>query len=90
MVPFGEYKPGTFWGDIGDTIVESYAGTHDYIGGQVPGFYDSEGNTSRGRNPLTETAANTWTVVAIPLATPFAMSEMVSPELLDFIFNASK
>ena len=90
LVPFGEYKPGTFWGDIGDTIVESYAGTHDYIGGQVPGFYDSEGNTSRGRSPLTETAANTWTVVAIPLATPFAMSEMVSPELLDFIFNASK
>lgn len=90
LVPFGEYKPNTFWGDIGDTIVESYAGTHDYIGGQVPGFYDEEGNTSRGRGTFTETAAGTWTVVAIPLATPFAMSEMVSPELLDFIFNASQ
>lgn len=90
LVPFGEYKPGTFWGDIGDTIVESYAGTHDYIGGQLPGFYDSEGNTSRNRGPFTEAAANTWTVVAIPLATPFAMSEMVSPELLDFIFTTSK
>ncbi|MRS92117.1 filamentous hemagglutinin N-terminal domain-containing protein [Enterobacteriaceae bacterium RIT714] len=90
LEPFGEYKAGTFWGDIGDTIVESYAGTHDYIGGQLPGFYDSEGNTSRGRNTLTEKAANTWTIVAIPLATPFAMTEMVSPELLDFIFNASK
>ncbi len=90
LVPFGEYTPGSFWDDIGDKIVESYAGTHDYIGGQLPGFYDSEGNTSRGRGPLTEAAAGTWTIVAIPLATPFAMTEMVSPELLDFIFNASQ
>ncbi|HBH14159.1 MAG TPA: hypothetical protein DDY11_01890, partial [Leclercia adecarboxylata] len=40
LVPFGEYTPGSFWDDIGDKIVESYAGTHDYIGGQLPGFYD--------------------------------------------------
>lgn len=90
MAPFGEYNPGTFWGDIGDTIVESYAGTHDFIGGQLPGFYDEQGNTSRGRSDLTNIAANTWTVVAIPLATPFAMSELASPELLDFIFAASQ
>jgi len=89
LVPFGEYKPGSFLGDIGDTIVESFAGTHDLIGGQLPGFYDNEGNTSRDRSPFTKGAAETWTVVAIPLAAPFAMSEVVSPELLDFIFNAS-
>jgi filamentous hemagglutinin len=72
-----------------DSLVESYAGTHDYLGGQVPGFYDSLGNTGRDRQPLTNVAANTWTVLAIPVATPFAMSELVSPELLDFIFTTA-
>lgn len=80
------YKPGGFW----DTVVEGFAGTHDFIGGQLPGFYDSEGNASRGRGPLTDIAAETWTVVAIPLATPFAVSELVSPELLEFIFATGK
>lgn len=82
------YKPGNLFGDMLDQLVESYAGTHDYIGGQVPGFYDSLGNTSRDRQPGTKIAAETWTIAAIPLATPFAMSELVSPELLDFIFAA--
>ena len=89
LSPFGTYKPGTFWGDIGDNIVESYAGTHDFIGGQLPGFYDEMGNTSRDRGTVTKIAAETWTVAAIPLATPFAMSELVSPELLNFIFSTS-
>jgi filamentous hemagglutinin len=35
-------------------------------------------------------AANTRTIAAIPVATPFAMSEMVSPELLQFIFSTSQ
>ncbi|EOY5376116.1 hemagglutinin repeat-containing protein [Cronobacter dublinensis] len=83
------YEPGSFFGDMLDDLVESYAGTHDFIGGQLPGFYDEQGNTSRGRGDLTKLAANTWTIVAIPLATPFAMSELVSPELLDYIFAAS-
>jgi filamentous hemagglutinin len=83
------YKPGDFFGDMLDSLVESYAGTHDYLGGQVPGFYDSLGNTGRDRQPLTNVAANTWTVLAIPVATPFAMSELVSPELLDFIFTTA-
>ena len=80
------YQPGGFW----DTVVEGFAGTHDFIGGQLPGFYDSEGNTSRGRGPLASVTAETWTRVAIPLAAPFAVSEIVSPELLEFIFAAGK
>ncbi|YCI27666.1 hemagglutinin repeat-containing protein [Erwinia sp. PK3-005] len=89
MWPDVHYEPGSFFGNMLDDLVESYAGTHDYIGGQLPGFYDELGNTSRKRGDLSNIAANTWTVVAIPLATPFAMSELVSPELLDFIFAAS-
>ncbi|UAN24920.1 hemagglutinin repeat-containing protein (plasmid) [Enterobacter sp. JBIWA003] len=80
------YNPGSFF----DDLVESYAGTHDLIGGQLPGFYDNTGNTARGRSELENIAANTWTVAAIPIATPFAMSELVSPELLQFIFSAGK
>lgn len=88
LKPFGTYTPGGFWGDIGDNIVESFAGAHDLIGGQLPGFYDQEGNTARGRSPLTNAAAETWTIAAIPIAAPFAASELISPELLEFIFNA--
>jgi filamentous hemagglutinin len=49
------YSPGSFF----DDLVESYAGTHDLVGGQLPGFYDGEGNTARGRSPLADVAANT-------------------------------
>jgi len=38
------------FGGVGDNIVKSYAGTHDFIGGELPGFYDSLGNTSRRRS----------------------------------------
>ncbi|EAN1870831.1 hypothetical protein D8V51_23145 [Salmonella enterica] len=80
------YEPGGFW----DTVVEGFAGTHDFIGGQLPGFYDSEGNATRGRGPVTDVAADVWAGAAIPLAAPFAVSEIVSPELLEFIFAAGK
>lgn len=80
------YTPGSFL----DDLVESYAGTHDLVGGQLPGFYDKEGNTARDRGPLANAAASTWTIAAIPIATPFAMSELVSPELLQFIFSTSQ
>nr|WP_242452231.1 hemagglutinin repeat-containing protein [Morganella morganii] len=80
------YEPGGFW----DNVVEGFAGTHDFIGGQLPGFYDSEGNASRGRGPVTDVAADVWAGAAIPLAAPFAVSEIVSPELLEFIFAAGK
>ncbi|WP_368543625.1 two-partner secretion domain-containing protein [Enterobacter soli] len=80
------YTPGSFF----DDLVESYAGTHDLVGGQLPGFYDKEGNTARDRGPLADAAASTWTIAAIPIATPFAMSELVSPELLQFIFSTSQ
>lgn len=68
-----------------DTLVEGFAGTHDYIGGQA-GFYDETGNTSRDRSALAKMAAEGWTHAAIPQAAPFALSEIASPELLEFIF----
>lgn len=84
------YTPGTLKGDFFDTVVEGFAGTHDYIGGQLPGFYDESGNTSRWRNDFTNKAAEVWTIAAIPQAAPFALSDVVSPELLQFIFATGK
>ena len=80
------YTPGSFF----DDLVESYAGTHDLIGGQLLGFYDDIGNTARDRGKMANITANTWAATAIPIATPFAMSEIVSPELLQFIFSSGK
>ncbi len=84
------YSPGSLKGDFFDTAVESFAGTHDYIGGQLPGFYDETGNTSRKRSDFTKVASEVWTIAAIPQAAPFALSEVVSPELLEFIFATNK
>ena len=38
------YAPNSFW----DYMVESFAGTHDTIGGDITGLYDEQGNTTRG------------------------------------------
>ena len=40
------YKPG----NISDHLVESFAGTHDLLGGQMWGWYDKQGNTSQKNN----------------------------------------
>ena len=36
------YAPNSFW----DHMVESFAGTHDTIGGDITGLYDEQGNTT--------------------------------------------
>ena len=36
------YAPNSFW----DYMVESFAGTHDTIGGDITGLYDKQGNTA--------------------------------------------
>ncbi|WP_231731342.1 hypothetical protein, partial [Lampropedia cohaerens] len=39
------YESGSF----SDAVIESFAGTHDFLGGQIWGWYGDDGNTSRGR-----------------------------------------
>lgn len=77
------YEPGS-WKDL---IIEAYAGSHDFIGGQLPFFYDSDGNTRRGKGAVASTGAEVTTILAIPLATPFAGAELLSPELFEFILS---
>ena len=60
-------------------MIEFFAGPHDYIGGQMSGLYDEQGNAVRGRSPLLQKVHNTWSVFAIPTAAPFAMAKGLPP-----------
>ena len=64
-----------------DKLIESFAGTHDFIGGKVSGLYDAQGNAARGRSELTTTLQNRWSEIAILPAAPFAAAEGLSPEV---------
>ena len=71
------YKVGSF----SDRLVESFAGTHDLIGGQIWGFYNSQGNTTQ-KTETEKLRAEITTAVAISLAVPFAMADLISSDLL--------
>lgn len=79
-----EYSIGSFFWD---KVIEGFAGSHDYIGGQLPRFYDKEGNTGRDRSGVKKTAAEVWTVTAIPLALPFALPDIVGSDTVEFILQ---
>ena len=65
-----------------DKLIESFAGSHDYIGGKASGLYDAQGNIKRGMSD-TERALydKVITIGAVPLAAPFAAAEGMSPEI---------
>ncbi|WP_296592158.1 hemagglutinin repeat-containing protein [Methylophaga sp.] len=71
------YKAGSWQ----DKLIESFAGTHDVIGGQLSGLYDEQGNATRGRSEALITAHDSWSAVAIVPSAPFAMSELLPPEV---------
>ncbi|MGC9562561.1 hypothetical protein, partial [Brachymonas sp. M4Q-1] len=82
--PMGEkitYQPKS----ISDAIVESFAGVHDFLGGQMWGWYDIQGNTTRGRTTVDNIGSNVTTILAIPAAAPFALSDLISPDVLQVI-----
>lgn len=65
-----------------DKLIESFAGTHDYIGGQLSGLYDEQGNATRGASKLERKIQDAWSATgAIAVSMPFAMSELLSPQL---------
>ncbi|MGC6406727.1 hypothetical protein ACNO7K_09875 [Bisgaard Taxon 45] len=79
MIP---YKSGSF----SDLLVESFAGIHDMIGGQMWGWYDKQGNASQ-KNNTQQRLADTTTAVAIPVAAPFAVSDLISPDVMEILFK---
>ncbi len=74
-------------GSISDKIVESFAGTHDMIGGQIWGWYDKQGNTLQNKNTLQTVGSTATTVVAIPVAAPFALSDLISSDMMEVLFK---
>ncbi len=80
------YKPGSF----SDFAVESFAGTHDLLGGQVWGWYGKDGNTSRGRTPGQSKLAGVTTGVAIPVTIPFAVSDAIPTSVIQFIMGLAR
>jgi filamentous hemagglutinin len=65
-----------------DKLIESFSGTHDFIGGSLSGLYDEQGNIKRG---MTDTERgiynNLITTSAITVAAPFAVAELLPPEV---------
>ena len=64
-----------------DKLVESFSGTHDFIGGKASGLYDEQGNIRRGMTTPEKFLHDRWAEIAIPIAAPFAAADGASPEL---------
>jgi filamentous hemagglutinin len=65
-----------------DKLIESFAGTHDMIGGKLTGLYDSQGNIKQGMSD-TERAVYNYgvTTTAILPSIPFAAAQGLPPEV---------
>ncbi|MGY1490513.1 two-partner secretion domain-containing protein [Methylobacillus pratensis] len=70
-----EYQPGSWQ----DKLIEAFGGTHDYIGGQLTGLYDEQGNTKRGMESTERFIRDRVSELAILPSTPFAMAELLPP-----------
>lgn len=76
-----------------DKLIEAFGGTHDFIGGKLSGLYDEQGNTTRGRSEAVKIAHEVWSGVAIAPSVPFAMAELLSPQVwqvFSLILGAAK
>ncbi|MEF9388720.1 hypothetical protein V4890_24345, partial [Ralstonia solanacearum species complex bacterium KE056] len=69
-----------------DKLIESFAGTHDLVGGKLSGLYDDQGNATRDRSAAVVKAQNTWSATgAIVTSSPFAMAEYLPPSVWNAI-----
>jgi len=83
------YEPG----GLIDKLHEAFGGPHDHIGGKVSGLYDEQGNIKRGMSGVERTAYDVWAAVAIPPSAPFAMAELLPPEVwkaISILLGAAK
>lgn len=73
-------------GSVSDNVIESFAGPHDLLGGQIWGWYDKRGNTSQ-KTPIQKTASDITTVVAIPATAPLALSDLMSSDMMEVLMK---
>ena len=72
-----EYEAGSWQ----DRLIEAFSGTHDMIGGKSSGLYDEQGNAKRGMSKLESATYDGWAGVALVPSAPFALAEVLTPEL---------
>ena len=61
------------------------------FGGKLSGLYDEQGNATRGRSVVVQKAQDVWSGTgAIAASTPFAMAELLPPEVWKAIFILMK
>ncbi|MBN6711953.1 hypothetical protein JFL47_14210 [Haemophilus haemoglobinophilus] len=82
--PFGIFRYDK--GDLSDFIIESWAGSHDLQGGQIWGWYDKDGNTAQ-KSPIEEKLSDVTTGVAIFTAAPFAVSDLLSSDMVEILMK---
>lgn len=83
------YPPG----GVVDRVIKAFAGEHDYIGGQLPGFYGEDGNRRQGMTKAETNVNDAWSAMAIVPSTPFAMAELLPPEVwkaISILLGAAK
>ena len=65
-----------------DKLIEAFSGTHDMIGGKASGLYDEQGNIKRGMSASERNVYdNMVTTSAIVPSVPFALAELLSPDV---------
>ncbi len=64
------------------TLIESFAGTHDMIGGKLSGLYDDQGNIKRSMSASERSAYDdVVTRAALLPSVPFAAAQGLPPEV---------
>ena len=81
-----KYHSGSFV----DRVIESFAGAHDLMGGQIWGFYSDNGNTSRNRSMSENVGSQITTTIAIPVSAPFALSDLLDFSSTKILFDLWK
>jgi len=84
-----EYVAGSWQ----DKLIEAFGGTHDFVGGQLTGLYDEQGNTKRGMSDTERFVRDRISELALIPSTPFAAAELLPPEVwnaISIFLKASK
>jgi filamentous hemagglutinin len=79
-----DYAAGSFW----DKLAESFAGTHDTLNSII--WYDELGNGKNLDGTLLGRVGATTNMTNVPVATPFALSVLLPPEVWNAVFMIMK
>jgi filamentous hemagglutinin len=78
------YAKGSFW----DKLAETYAGPHDTLNSPI--WYDDLGNGKNLKGSLIGTIGEVTNTTNVVIATPFALSTLLPPELWNAIATGLK